>query len=73
MDSSYPNLPVLSEEDTFFTKKHKPHHNKMEKALLIWFCNVQARQIVISDDTLRLKARVFRSALNIEGFSYSNG
>ena len=63
----------LSEEDASSTKKRKPHHDEMEKALLMWFSNVRARQIAVSDDMLRLKARAFGSALNIEGFSYSNG
>lgn len=60
-------------EDSNDTKKKQPRHEILEEALWIWFLNVSAQKVAITDEMLKIKAQKFGESFNITGFSYSNG
>ena len=60
-------------EDSKDTKKCQPRHEQLEEALWLWFLNISAQKVAITDEMLKIKAQKFGESLNINGFSYSNG
>ncbi|XP_061195739.1 tigger transposable element-derived protein 4-like [Saccostrea echinata] len=55
-------------------KRHRSaHHENMEDALYMWFSNARAKNIPVTDDILKLKAKKFGDDLGVHDFKYSNG
>ena len=48
-------------------------HVDLERALFLWFSDIRARNVPISDEILQSKARFFGERLEINEFSYSRG
>ena len=64
----------LEEEDSSNTKKQTAHHEQLEKALWLWFCNICSRNVAVSDEMLQEKGREFGQRLGVsEGFNFSRG
>ena len=49
------------------------HHENMEDALYMWFTNARAKNVPVTDDILKLKAKKFGDDLGVNDFKYSNG
>ena len=48
-------------------------HVDLEHALFLWFSDIRARNVPVSDEILQIKARFFGERLEIDEFSYSRG
>ncbi|CAF1038190.1 unnamed protein product, partial [Brachionus calyciflorus] len=46
---------------------------ELEESLLIWFCEMRSRGIMLSDQMLKTKAEYYGTLLGISGFLYSDG
>ena len=63
----------LSLEDSVSTKKSEGHYGQLEEALWLWFGSIRSRNLAISDEMLRVKAKEFGEVMGITGLTYSSG
>ena len=56
-----------------FKMRKLAKHSDMEEALFLWFSNVRSKNVTVTDDILRAKAKEFGKELNVSDFAYSNG
>ena len=72
---------ILSQKDKWntddnerpFKMRKLAKHSDMEEALFLWFSNVRSKNVTVTDDILRAKAKEFGKELNVSDFAYSNG
>lgn len=63
----------FSAEDSSSTNKKEGRYVQLEEALWIWFGNIRSRNIAISDEMLRVKAKEFGETMGISELTYSSG
>lgn len=66
-------LHEVSENSLKIKRKRGGKNGDMEKALFLWFSSARAKNLPVSDEILRSKARFFGDSLQMDEFSYSNG
>ena len=55
-------------------KRHRSaHHSEMEQCLYLWFTNARSKNIPVTDEILKEKAKQFGNETGVTEFSYSNG
>lgn len=73
---------ILSQKDFYESdcdsspsrKRHRSGvHAEMEQCLNLWFANARAKNIPITDEILREKAKHFGNETGVTDFQYSNG
>ena len=63
----------LHSEDSVSTKKSEGRYGQLEEALRLWFGSIHSRNLAISDEMLRVKAKKFGEVMGITGLTYSSG